>query len=96
MTIKFMSGHIIPRWCHVATTDRKAQHNCKFGCDVEVELVGGLIKISAIGCGPVLLVQNVTRKMKNGTRKKVGVNIANIHLTGCETGCKFTIDGDGC
>ena len=46
MGIIFKKGHIIPRWCHVKTTDRKAQHNCTFGCDVEVVLKGGSTKYS--------------------------------------------------
>jgi len=44
MTIKFRSGHIVPRWLHVATRDRKAQHNCKFGCDLRLSLLVGLLK----------------------------------------------------
>lgn len=48
MGVIFKKGHIIPRWCHVKTDDRKAQHNCIFGCDVEVTVFGGVAKIVAL------------------------------------------------
>lgn len=72
MSIKFKKGHIIPRWCHVKTVDRKAQHNCTFGCDVEVVVNGGVVIMRALSIGHVIEVggrRGTSRRMKGGSTK---------------------------
>lgn len=70
--IIFNSGHIIPRWCHVKTTDRKAQHNCTFGCDVEVVVSSGVVKMYALSTGNLIDIRGKrgpSRRMKGGSTK---------------------------
>lgn len=72
MGAKFNKGHIIPRWCHVKTADRKAQHCCKFGCDVEVVVSGGVVKMCAISAGTLIDIRGKrgpSRRMKGGSTK---------------------------
>lgn len=83
MSIKFKKGHIIPRWCHVTTTDRKAQHNCTFGCDVEVTLRDGSVRIYALTDGPIVHVRGrkgPSRKMKGGSTRYSRAVACNLRL----------------
>lgn len=84
MSTKFKKGHIIPRWCHVKTDDRKAQHNCKFGCDVEVTVLGGVVKVVALSPGPVICVtgkKGPSRRMKGGSIKYSRAVVGPIQVT---------------
>ena len=83
MGIIFKKGHIIPRWCHVKTTDRKAQHNCTFGCDEEVTLRDGSVRIYALTDGAIIHVRGrkgPSRKMKGGSTKYSGAVACKFHL----------------
>lgn len=82
MGIIFKKGHIIPRWCHVKTVDRKAQHNCTFGCDVEVVVNGGVVKMYALSTGPLINVRGrrgPSRRMKGGSTKYSMVVVDYVH-----------------
>ena len=79
MSIKFKKGHIIPRWCHVVSRDRKAQHNFKFGCDVEVSVSDGVVVVKMLTDGAVISTSGTYRTMKNGTKKKSPAFVRNLH-----------------
>ena len=82
MGIIFKKGHIIPRWCHVKTTDRKAQHNCTFGCDVEVVPMGAVVKMYALSTGPLIEIKGkrgTSRRMKGGSTKYSLVVVNQVH-----------------
>lgn len=78
----FKKGHIIPRWCHVKTIDRKAQHNCTFGCDVEVVLMGSVVKMYALSTGTLIEIRGKrgpSRRMKGGSTKYTKAVVEHIH-----------------
>lgn len=75
--IKFRKGQIIPRWLGVTTADRKAQYHLKFGCNASYE--GGFLFMESDGSAIVIPYQ-VTRRMNNGTRKKVPVLFNNFNV----------------
>ena len=82
MGIIFKKGHIIPRWCHVKTTDRKAQHNCTFGCDVEVVTMGSVVKMYALSGGTMIEIKGKrgpSRRMKGGSTKYSIAIVNQIH-----------------
>ena len=80
MGIIFKKGHIIPRWCHVKTTDRKAQHNCTFGCDVEVVPMGAVVKMYALSTGPLIEIKGKpSRRMKGGSTKYSMAVVNQVH-----------------
>jgi hypothetical protein len=83
MSIKFKKGHIIPRWCHVKTIDRKAQHNCTFGCDVEVVVSGGVVKMYALSTGHLIDIKTSkrgpSRRMKGGSTKYTKAVVEHVH-----------------
>ena len=82
MSIKFKKGHIIPRWCHVKTSDRKAQHNCTFGCDVEVVVSNGVVKMCALSTGSLIHIKGKrgpSRRMKGGSTKYSKVVVQHVH-----------------
>ncbi len=84
--MKYKKGQIIPRWVGVIASDRKAQHKIKFGADVSIE--GGTIFLESNGSA-ILIPNDMTRKMKNGTRKKVVININFVSIDGIRV-----IDGE--
>lgn len=70
--VVFKKGHIIPRWCHVKTDDRKAQHCVTFGCDVEVVFDGGVVRIFGTSDGAIIHVRGrkgPSRRMRGGSTK---------------------------
>ena len=82
MGIIFKKGHIIPRWCHVKTIDRKTQHNCTFGCDVEVVQMGSVVKIYALTTGPLIEIKGKrgpSRRMKGGSTKYSIAVVEHVH-----------------
>lgn len=83
MGIIFKKGHIIPRWCHVKTADRKAQHNCTFGCDVEVVVSGGVVKMYALSTGHLIDIKTskrgASRRMKGGSTKYSVAIVEHVH-----------------
>lgn len=82
MGIIFKKGHIIPRWCHVKTIDRKAQHNCTFGCDVEVVVSGGVVKMYALSTGHLIDIRGKrgpSRRMKGGSTKYSMAVVEHVH-----------------
>jgi len=78
--MKFKKGHIIPRWCNVIASDRKAQHNLRFGCDVELSITGnGVVVIFPLSKElSVVELSKVNRKMRNGTVKSCTAIVRNI------------------
>ena len=81
MGINFKKGHIIPRWCHVKTVDRKAQHCATFGCDVDVVITGGVVQIYALSHDAVINIRGTPqRKMRNGTIKCTVAAIDNVYV----------------
>jgi len=80
MTYKFNKGHIVPRWCGVKATDRKAQHTITFGCDVKISRTNDCVSVEALSCGSVIMIRNVRRKMKNGTTKKSPIVIHDLNI----------------
>ena len=82
MGIIFKKGRIIPRWCHVKTVDRKAQHNCTFGCDVEVVVSGGVARMYALSSGHLIDIRGKrgsSRRMKGGSTKYSKAVVQHIH-----------------
>ena len=95
MSIKFKKGHIIPRWCHVVSCDRKAQHNFKFGCDVDVSVVNGVVLVKMLTDGALISVASQYRRMKNGTKKKSPAFASNISYGASFTDCERSVDFSG-
>jgi hypothetical protein len=75
--MKFKKGQIVPRWTGLKISDRKAQHNLKFGADVSYE--GGVFYIESEGS--CFLAKTPMRKMKNGTfKKKIKIDISSVRI----------------
>ena len=88
----FKAGHIVPRWCNVKTTDRKAQHNIKFGCDVNVTpMPDGRVRVEALTSGALIyLPRYASRKMRNKTIKKSKYYITDVIFIGNHNGSAIT------
>ena len=95
MSIKFKKGHIIPRWCHVVSRDRKAQHNFKFGCDVDVSVVDGVVLVKMLTDGALISMISHSRRMKNGTKKKSPAFVSNLHCDASFIDCGIAVDLSG-
>lgn len=74
---KYRQGSVIPR-ALVRSSDRKAQHNIKFGADVEVDGRS----INAISNGTVICIGKMVRRMNNGTYKKCHVSMTGLQIVG--------------
>lgn len=75
----FKKGHIVPRWCHAVAGDRKAQHNIKFHCDVDVTHIDGVIHCKMLSEGALFYIPiKITRKMRNGTLKPVKIKVKDV------------------
>lgn len=82
MGVIFKKGHIIPRWCGVVVSDRKAQHRFTFDCDVEVTPFSGSVRITALCDGALIRFGGsngrISRRMKGGSTKYSTAHISNI------------------
>lgn len=88
MSVMFRKVSIIPRWCHVKTKDRKAQHCLRFGCDVEVNIDNGVIKMKALSDGTVIkIMKRVSRRMNGGQKRYSETEIGTIHINACNKNC---------
>ena len=91
----FKKGHIVPRWCHAVASDRKAQHNIKFHCDVDVTHVDGVVRCKMLSEGALFYIPSkVTRRMRNGTLKPVKIEINYVYCDASlvrESNPKFAI-----
>ena len=77
--MKYKKGQIIPIWVGVTASDKKSQHKIKFGADVSIE--GGTIFLESEGSA-IVIPYDMSRLMKNGTRKKVITNLGFIPVDG--------------
>lgn len=84
MGMKFKKGHIVPRWCHATTSDRKSQHHIKFGCDVEVVTSGGIAHIHQLTEGAVIHMGKPPRGFKRYGRRMKGGAIKYCSITADE------------
>jgi hypothetical protein len=77
MDKSFKKGQIVPRRLRkVLFKDRKAQHCAVFGCDCTFD---GNVFV-AMSSGPLVYIKNSTRRMNNGTRKKVPCTVKDLYL----------------
>lgn len=81
--IKFPRGSVVPRWLNVKTSQRKAQHNLKFGCNVSIEwcTTEKRLIVFVESDGYVVVVPaNLRRARRNGTKQKVHMIVRGLHV----------------